>query len=117
MRGSAERIYDGYATHTLSMREYVLIHIIYSLHLYNEGIHTQGAMNWMTTSKSWVLWTQHDSLSSTRSNEDEEERKLQSLLEDCGWSLEGQGGGNHEGAQQASTKNKYGSQRNLKQGI
>jgi len=37
---SAERIYDGYATHTLSMREYVLIHIIYSLHLYNEGIYT-----------------------------------------------------------------------------
>jgi hypothetical protein len=36
----AERIYDGYATHTLSMREYVLIHIIYSLHLYNESIHT-----------------------------------------------------------------------------
>ena len=35
----AERIYDGYSTHTLSMREYVLIHIIYSLHLYNEDIH------------------------------------------------------------------------------
>jgi hypothetical protein len=38
--GSAERIYDGHSTHTLSMGEYVLIHIIYSLHLYNEGIHT-----------------------------------------------------------------------------
>ena len=35
---TAERIYDGYSTHTLSMREYVLIHIIYSLYLYNEGI-------------------------------------------------------------------------------
>jgi hypothetical protein len=35
----AERMYDGYSTHTLSMREYVLIHIIYSLHLYNEGTH------------------------------------------------------------------------------
>jgi hypothetical protein len=31
--GSAERIYDVASTHTLSMREYVLIHIIYSLHL------------------------------------------------------------------------------------
>ena len=47
----------------------------------------EGAMNWMATSKSWVLWRQHDSLSSTGSNEDEEERKLQSLLEDGGWSL------------------------------
>jgi hypothetical protein len=35
-----ERIYDVVSTHTLSMREYVLIHIIYSLHLYDEGIHT-----------------------------------------------------------------------------
>ena len=41
MRGGAERIYDGYAIHILSMREYVLIHIIYSLHLYNEGIHKE----------------------------------------------------------------------------
>jgi len=47
----------------------------------------ESVMNWMTTSKSWVLWRQHDSLSSTRNSEDEEERKLQSLLEDCGWSL------------------------------
>jgi hypothetical protein len=36
----SERIYDVTSTHTPSMREYVLIHIIYSLHLYNEVIHT-----------------------------------------------------------------------------
>jgi hypothetical protein len=35
-----ERIYDVASTHTLSMREYVLIHIIPSLHLYNDVIHT-----------------------------------------------------------------------------
>jgi hypothetical protein len=35
-----ERIYDVDSTHTLSVREYVLIHIIYSLHLYNEDTHT-----------------------------------------------------------------------------
>ena len=36
----AERIYDEYSTHTLFTREYVLIHIIYSLHLYNMRTHT-----------------------------------------------------------------------------
>jgi hypothetical protein len=47
----------------------------------------EGTMKWMTTSKSWILWKQDDSLSSTRNSENEEEKKLQSLLEDCGWSL------------------------------
>ena len=46
-------------------------------------------MNWMTTSKSWVLWKQHDSSSSMRNSKDEEEERLQSLLEDRGWSLRG----------------------------
>ncbi len=37
---SAERMYDAYSTHTLFTREYVLIHTIYSLHLYNMRVHT-----------------------------------------------------------------------------
>jgi len=37
---SAERIYDEWPTHTLFTREYVLTHIIYSLHLYNMRTHT-----------------------------------------------------------------------------
>ncbi len=38
--GGAERIYDACSTHTLFTREYALIHIIYSLHLYNMRAHT-----------------------------------------------------------------------------
>ena len=60
----------------------------------------ESVMNWMTTSKSWVLWKQHDSLSSTRNSKDEEEEKLQSLLEDCGWSLRGK----EEKAKKGSSK-------------
>jgi len=37
---------------------------------------SESVMNWMTTSKSWVLWKQHDSLSITKNSEDEEEEKL-----------------------------------------
>ena len=39
IKKTTERIYDGYSTHTLFMREYVLMYIIYSLHLYNEDTH------------------------------------------------------------------------------
>ncbi len=49
-------------------------------------------MSWMTTSKSWVLWRQHDSSSSTKTVENATEEKLQSLLEECGWSLTGEEG-------------------------
>ena len=44
-------------------------------------------MSWMTTSKSWVLRKQQDSLSTTKKSENTVEEKLQSLLEECGWSL------------------------------
>ena len=44
----------------------------------------ESVMNWMTTSKSWVLWKQHDSSSSMRNSKDEEEERLKSLLEDRG---------------------------------
>ena len=37
---TTERIYDGHPTHTVFMGECILIHIMYSLHPYNEGIHT-----------------------------------------------------------------------------
>jgi hypothetical protein len=33
-------------------------------------------MIWMTMSKSWVLWKQHDSLSSTKTGENITEEKL-----------------------------------------
>jgi hypothetical protein len=33
-------------------------------------------MSWMTTSQSWVLWKQHDSLSITKNSENEKEEKL-----------------------------------------
>jgi hypothetical protein len=46
----------------------------------------------MTTSKSWVLWRQHDSSSSTKTGENATEEKLQSLLGECGWSLTGEEG-------------------------
>jgi hypothetical protein len=41
----------------------------------------------MTKSKSWVLWRQHDSWSSTTTGENTTEEKLQSLLGERGWSL------------------------------
>ena len=47
----------------------------------------ESVMNWMTTSKSWVLWKQQDSWSTTNQNENTVEGKLKSLLEERGWSL------------------------------
>ena len=40
----------------------------------------ESAMSWMTTSKSWVLWKQHDSLSTTKKSENTVEEKLQSTV-------------------------------------
>jgi hypothetical protein len=34
----------------------------------------ESEMSWMTTSQSWVFWKQHDSLSSTKNRENEEEK-------------------------------------------
>ncbi len=36
----------------------------------------ESAMSWMTMSKSWVLWRQRDSLSSTKTGENATEEKL-----------------------------------------
>jgi hypothetical protein len=36
----------------------------------------ESVMSWMTMSKSWVLWRQHDSLSSTKTGENATEEKL-----------------------------------------
>jgi hypothetical protein len=52
----------------------------------------------MTMSKSWVLWRQHDSLSSTKTDENATEEKLQSLLGECGWSLTGKEGKTKKGS-------------------
>jgi hypothetical protein len=52
----------------------------------------ESVMSWMTMSKSWVLWSQHDSLSSTKTVENTTEEKLQLLLGECGWSLTGKEG-------------------------
>jgi ribonuclease HI len=52
----------------------------------------ENGMRWMTRSKSWLLWRQHDSSSSTTTVENATEEKLQSLLGECGWSLTGKEG-------------------------
>ncbi len=62
----------------------------------------ENVMSWMTMSKSWVLWSQHDSSSSTKTDENATEEKLQSLLGDCGWSLTGKEGK----AKKGSNKNR-----------
>ena len=58
----------------------------------------ESAMSWMKMSKSWVLWRQHDSLSSTKSGENATEEKLQLLLGECGWSLTDKEGKAKEGS-------------------
>ena len=75
----------------------------------------ESAMSWMTMSKSWVLWRQHDSLWSTKTGENATEEKLQLLLGECGWSLTGkEGKTNLEGVQKESTKDEHGNQQSLK---
>jgi hypothetical protein len=39
----------------------------------------ESEMSLMTTSQSWMIWKEHDSLSSTKNSENEEDEKLQSL--------------------------------------
>jgi hypothetical protein len=46
----------------------------------------ESAMHWMSTAK---LWKQRDSLSTIKKSESTVEGKLQSLLEERGWSLTG----------------------------
>jgi hypothetical protein len=41
-------------------------------------------MSWMTMSKSWVPWKEHDSLSSTKTGENVTEEKLRLFLGECG---------------------------------
>jgi hypothetical protein len=62
----------------------------------------ENVMNWMTMSKSWVLWRQHDSSSNTKTGDNATEEKLQSLLGECGWSLTGKEGK----AKKGSNKNR-----------
>ena len=56
-----ERIYDECSTHTLFTKEYVLIHIIYSLHLYNMRSHTYTHID--TIREDHISWI-HYSLQS-----------------------------------------------------
>ena len=49
----------------------------------------ESVMHWMSTAKPWVLWKQRDSLSTIKKSENTVEGKLQSLLEERGWSLTG----------------------------
>jgi hypothetical protein len=58
----------------------------------------ENTMSWMTMSKSWVFWRQHNSSSSTKTDENTTEEKLQSLLVECGWSLTGKEGKNKKGS-------------------
>jgi hypothetical protein len=58
----------------------------------------ESAMSWMTTSKSWVLWKQHESLSTTKNGKDVVEEQLQSLLRERGWSLTGKEGKTKKGS-------------------
>jgi hypothetical protein len=55
-------------------------------------------MSWMTMSKSWVLWSQHDSSSSTKTGENTTEEKLQLPQGECGWSLTGKEGKTKKGS-------------------
>ena len=58
----------------------------------------ESAMHWMSTAKPWVLWKQRDSLSSIKKSESTVEGKLQSLLEEWGWSLTDKEGKTKEGS-------------------
>jgi hypothetical protein len=59
---------------------------------------SERAMRWMTMSKSWVLWRQHDSSSSTKTGENATEEKFQLILGECGRSLTGKEGKAKEGS-------------------
>jgi len=48
--------------------------------------------------KSWVLWKQHESLSTTKNSKDVVEEQLQSLLRERGWSLTGKEGRTMKGS-------------------
>ena len=58
----------------------------------------ESAMRWKTTSKTWVLGKQQDSLSTIKKIENTVEGKLQSLLEERGWSLTGKEGKTKKGS-------------------
>ncbi len=58
----------------------------------------ENTMSWMTMSKFWVLWRQHDSSSNTKTSENTTEEKLQLLLGECGWSLTGKEGKANKGS-------------------
>ena len=62
----------------------------------------ESVIRWMTTSNPWVLWKQQDSLSTIKKIENTVEDKLQTLLEERGWSLTGKEGKTKKG----STKNR-----------
>ena len=60
--------------------------IIWVVHLDGLNVEVRECvMSWMTTSKPWVLWKQHDSLSTTTKNsKNVVEEQLQLLLKERG---------------------------------
>ena len=64
----------------------------------------ESAMHWMTTSNPWVLWKQQDSLSTIQKSENTVEGKLQSLLEERGWSLTDKEGKTKKGSKKNRRK-------------
>ncbi len=68
----------------------------------------ESAMHWMSTAKPWVLWKQRDSLSSIKKSESTVEGKLQSLLEERGWSLTGKEGKTTKGSKKNRQKTNTG---------
>ena len=77
----------------------------------------EGAMRWMSTAKPWVLWKQRDSLSTIKKSESTVEGKLQSLLEERGWSLTGKGGKTKQGSKKNRQKDEHGNRRSLRKWI
>ena len=68
----------------------------------------ESVMHWMSTAKPWVLWKQRDSLSTIKKSENTVEGKLQSLLEERGWSLTGKEGKTKEGSKKNRRKTNTG---------
>ena len=68
----------------------------------------ESAMHWMSTAKPWVLWKQRDSLSTIKKSENTVGGKLQSLLEERGWSLTGKEGKTKEGSKKNRRKTNTG---------
>ena len=68
----------------------------------------ESVMHWMSTAKPWVLWKQRNSLSTIKKSESTVEVKLQSLLQERGWSLTGKEGKTKKGSKKNRRKTNTG---------